>query len=580
MIEEIRGFPRHLSIHSGGFTLSADPIIETVPIEPARMEGRTIVQWDKEDLAIIGLLKVDILALGMLSAIRRTFDLIQVREPQRERLTIATVPAEDPKTYAMLQRADTVGVFQIESRAQMNMLHRLEPKCFYDLVIEVALVRPGPIVGQMVHPYLRRRRGLESSASPDPRLDPILGRTLGVPLFQEQVMKMAIVMANFTPGEADQLRRAIGAWRSNGTIEKMGRKLQAGFLANGLPQEFVERVFKQIKGFAEYGFPESHAASFGLIAYASSYLKCHYPGEFACALLNSQPMGFYASHTIIEDVKRHGVRVLPVHPNISNWECSMEHEPGSQNFALRLGFRIVNGLGKADFEKFRKIREQKLFESLVDFLYRTHFPPRVLNRLALAGAFDSFGVERREALWEILAVHSTPPSVAVTSDQLDFFQQLAEATVDMQPEFRPLSSFKKVQSEFEAFGLSARAHPMSALRQNLKTIPPTTTDTIKRTTAGRVVRLAGLVIARQRPQTAKGTVFATMEDEFGFTDLLLREEIVTKYSDTFINEPFLVIRGKVQRDRGAVNIIVDDVKPLFGQAVGQQVLRTTSYDFR
>jgi len=579
MVEEIHGFPRHLSIHSGGFTLSADPIIETVPIEPARMEGRTIVQWDKEDLAVIGLLKVDILALGMLSAIRRTFDLIQIREPGREKLTIANIPPEDPKTYAMLQVADTVGVFQIESRAQMNMLHRLEPKCFYDLVVEVALVRPGPIVGQMVHPYLRRRRGLESSASPDPRLDPILGRTLGVPLFQEQVMKMAIVMANFTPGEADQLRRAIGAWRSNGTIEKMGKKLKEGFLANGLPLEFVERVFKQIKGFAEYGFPESHAASFALIAYASSYLKCHYPGEFACALLNSQPMGFYSSHTIIEDAKRHGVHVLPVHPNISGWECVMEKINAAAP-ALRLGFRIVNGLGETDFEKFRDIREQKSFDSFLDFLYRTHLPPRVLNRLALAGAFDSFGIERRDALWEILAVHSTPSvNSQQTGSQMDFFQVLAEATSASQPQFRPLSSFKKIQAEFEAFGLSVHGHPMGALRKILKAVPPTTTAAVKQTTSGRVVRLAGLVIARQRPQTAKGTVFATIEDEFGFTDLMLREEVYKKFSDVFVSEPFLVIRGKVQRDRGAVNILVDTVSPLFGQPTGQEILRTTSYDF-
>ena len=333
--DEIRGFPRHLSIHSGGFTLSAEPIIETVPIEPARMEGRTIVQWDKEDLSIIGLLKVDVLALGMLSALRKTIDLVNATG---KNLTLATIPAEDPMTYSMIQKGDTVGVFQIESRAQMSMLKRLLPKTFYDLVIEVAIVRPGPIVGQMVHPYLRRRRGLESPRSPDPRMEPILERTLGVPLFQEQVMKIAIVMAGFTPGEADELRRAIGAWRSSGSIEKIGRRLQDGLLKSGLPEEFVQRLFLQIQGFAEYGFPESHASSFALLAYASSYLKCHYPAEFLCALVNSQPMGFYANHTLIDDAKRHGAQVLPIDPHLSGWDCKMEQG------AVRLGFRVVSGI--------------------------------------------------------------------------------------------------------------------------------------------------------------------------------------------------------------------------------------------
>ena len=579
LMEQIRGFPRHLSIHSGGFTLSADPIIETVPIEPARMEGRTIVQWDKEDLATIGLLKVDILALGMLSALAKTFELVRARE----NLTIATIPAEDPKTYLMLQKADTVGVFQIESRAQMNMLHRLLPKCFYDLVIEVALVRPGPIVGQMVHPYLKRRRGLESSASPDPRLEPILGRTLGVPLFQEQVMKIAIVMAGFTPGEADQLRRAIGAWRSNGTIEKMGRKLMAGLLANGLPRDFVERVFKQIKGFAEYGFPESHAASFALLAYASAYLKCHYPAEFACALLNSQPMGFYSPHTIIEDVKRHGVSVLPVDPNCSERDCSL------QEGSLRLGFRVVHGLSDAEVTRILEERARRPFGSSSDFILRSKLSLRALNTLALGDAFSQFGCDQRTALWQVLA-HRYLSRVAKASAQLDLFDSIgvsscASSAADNAEtgfRFKPLSPFEAVQADYDSYGLSVRGHPMGALRKIAgRKVPPTTTGNVKRAVGGQTARLAGLVIARQRPSTAMGSVFATLEDEEGFVDLLLHENVYENYRDVFSNSPFIVVTGRVQRDRGAVTVVVQNVKPLLPEFDPEETrLRASSRDFR
>ncbi|OFZ19680.1 MAG: hypothetical protein A2X94_16620 [Bdellovibrionales bacterium GWB1_55_8] len=576
LIEEILGFPRHLSIHSGGFTLSADPIIETVPIEPARMEGRTIVQWDKDDLATIGLLKVDILALGMLSALAKTFEMVR----PREQLTIATIPPEDPKTYAMLQRADTVGVFQIESRAQMNMLHRLQPQHFYDLVIEIALVRPGPIVGQMVHPYLRRRRGLESSASPDPRLEPILGRTLGVPLFQEQVMKMAVTLADFTPGESDQLRRAIGAWRSSGTIERLGRKLMDGLLRNGLPKEFVDRVFEQIKGFAEYGFPESHSASFALIAYASSYLKCHYPAEFACALVNSQPMGFYSTHTIIEDVKRHGVRILPLDPNLSDWDCSIERKAGKS--ALRLGFRIVSGMGEADARNLFEERKKGPFTGLGDFLSRLDLPPRVLHALAMGEAFACFGCNQRNALWEILARRNLREPG--TAEQLDFLQLMhsSEGASDSRSKmnFRSLSEFEAIQSDHRSFGLSLRGHPLAAIRKTAgRKFPPTTTTHIKRTPAGRGVRIAGLIIARQRPQTAKGVVFATLEDEEGFVDLMLHKQVVEKFSDIFLNDPFLVVSGRVERDRGAVNVIVRRVESLSNVVEGSQ-FRGKSRDFK
>lgn len=538
--KELYGFPRHLSIHSGGFTLSADPIIETVPIEPARMEGRTIVQWDKEDLAAIGLLKVDILALGMLTAIRKTLDLVR---PKKE-YSLSTIPTEDPETYRMIRAGDTIGVFQIESRAQIQMLKRLLPENFYDLVIEVAIVRPGPIMGEMVHPYLRRRRGEESSQSPDPRLEPILSRTLGVPLFQEQVMKMAIHLAGFTPGEADELRRAIGAWRSSGSIEKMGKRLVEGLIKSGLSQEFVERIFKQIQGFSEYGFPESHAASFALLAYISSYLKCHYPAEFTCALINSQPMGFYSNHTLIETAKRHGVVILPVQPNLSEWDCTLEGE------ALRIGWRVVQGLGEADACLLVEEREKRPFLSLPDFLARTHLRLNVLSTLAIGDAFTCFGLSQREALWEILACRAQAPifSGLGTGEQMNLFQ--------------PLTDYQAIRWDFSSYGLSARGHPIQAIRKLLSQFPPTTTDTARRAPHGRVTRVAGMVIARQRPQTGKGTVFATLEDEFGVVDLILHAGIYEKYESVFVSEPFLVASGQIQRDKEAVNLIVRDVQPL------------------
>jgi error-prone DNA polymerase len=558
-----------LSIHSGGFTLSADPIIETVPIEPARMEGRTIVQWDKEDLATLGLLKVDILALGMLTALRKTMDLVNGQggehcrtKPGFQSLTLATIPAEDVRTYRMIQRADTVGVFQIESRAQMSMLRRLLPRTFYDLVVQVAIVRPGPIVGEMVHPYLRRRRGLEPSLSPDPRLEPILGRTLGVPLFQEQVMKMAITMAGFTPGEADELRRAIGAWRSSGTIEKMGIKLRDGLLRSGLPEEFVQRVFQQIQGFAEYGFPESHAASFALLAYASSYLKCHYPVQFTCALINSQPMGFYSVSTLIEDAKHHGVKVLPLNPNHSDWDCTIE------NGALRVGWRVVQGVGETAALRIVEERGVRSFASLPDFLARTALPTAVLHRLAIGDAFESFGLDRRQALWEILGFWARKREQS--APQLDLFHlpQVLTAAQAQAPasRFKELSPWQAIQADHAVYGLSVQGHPMGALRRELghkiPALKTMTSQKLRREPAGKPVRVVGMVIIRQRPPTAKGTAFATLEDEGGFIDLILKKEIMDKYKPVFLENVFLVVSGRVQRDGEMVNVIVNELRGL------------------
>jgi error-prone DNA polymerase len=561
--DEIQGFPRHLSIHSGGFTLSADPIIETVPIEPARMEGRTIVQWDKEDLACIGLLKVDILALGMLTALQKTFLL--VGGPRRP--SLAEIPPDDSATYAMIQRADTVGTFQIESRAQMSMLGRLLPASFYDLVIQVAIVRPGPIVGQMVHPYLKRRRGEESSKSPHPKLDDILERTLGVPLFQEQVMKIAIVMAGFTPGEADELRRAIGAWRSTGSIEKLGKRLMSGLLANGLPQEFVDRLFKQVQGFAEYGFPESHAASFALIAYASAYLKCHHPAEFACGLLNSQPMGFYSSHTIVEDAKRHGVRILPVDPCVSEWDYTLE------NHSLRVGLRAVNGLGRADAERIVAERRARPFAGLPDFLSRVRIRPDTLFRFAMGEGFACFGISQRDSLWEILRYRELlrPESERAPGEggtQLSLFSRpefaAAERSSAGASAFAGLGAYETIRADYDAYGLSVRGHPMTVLRRSIpSSFSSTTTQTVRRAASGSAVRLAGLIIARQRPPTAKGTAFATLEDEDGILDCILQKRIFEKYEHVFRAYPFLVLSGKIQREANTVNLIVRHVERFF-----------------
>jgi error-prone DNA polymerase len=552
LAEELEGFPRHLSIHSGGFTLSADALIETVPIEPARMEGRTIVQWDKDDLDAIGLLKVDVLSLGMLTAVRKALDLIPGKP-----LTFATIPTEDAPTYEMIKKADTIGTFQIESRAQMSMLPRLLPTTFYDLVVQVAIVRPGPIQGGMVHPFLRRRKGLEPPDVPDPRLEPILGRTLGVPIFQEQVMKIAIVMAGFTPGEADELRRAIGAWRSSGSIDRMGRKLLQGLLANGIPREWADRIFRQIQGFAEYGFPESHAASFALIAYASAYLKRHYPAQFACALVNSQPMGFYSVHTILDDAKRHGVELRPVHPDRSEWDCALE------DGAIRLGWRVVHGMARAEADALVAARP---FRDLTDFLSRTRLRSNVLHTLAMGDAFACFGLDQRHALWEILAYDRQPNLFSKTAGprQLGLFQ--------------PLDAAGSIEADYRSFGLSVRGHPMQALRARFGRLPGLSSPEIRAARAGRTVEACGLIIVRQRPHTAKGVVFATLEDEHGFIDLILHKPVFEKFHEVFTTHPLLVARGRVQRDGDAVSILVGHVRSI-GDASARDAM-PAGHDFR
>jgi error-prone DNA polymerase len=548
--EEMEDFPRHLSIHSGGFTLSADPIVEIVPVEPATMEGRTIIQWDKYDLDILGLLKIDVLALGMLSALRRGLDLLG-----RE---LHEIPADDRKTYAMIQRADTIGTFQIESRAQMAMLPRLKPANFYDLVVEVALVRPGPIVGKMVHPYLKRRRG-EPYTLPHPALVDILGRTFGVPIFQEQVMKIAIALAGFTPGEADRLRKAIGAWRSSGSIDEMGRKLKAGLERAGVPEDFSARIFEQIQGFAEYGFPESHAASFALLAYASCWMKCHHPAEFLVAMLNSQPLGFYAPHTLVDDAKRHGVRVHPVSIARSDWEAKLE------DGGVRIGFNQVVGMGEKDWEPIARARARRPFTGFRDFIARltdeAGRPPRrkVLRALAIGDAFRELGLNQREALWRTLEADALAGADLFTREE-------AQAELFSKVEMEEMGGYEAVLSDYRSLGMSARGHPMEWIRKRMRgprhaRLAEMNSQRAKQAPNGRRLSVPGLSLILQRPPTAHGTAFATLEDEFGFLDLVLRAEVFPQVKEVMSEEPFVIVSGELQRDGLAASLVVSEVKP-------------------
>jgi error-prone DNA polymerase len=547
VVEAIRGFPRHLSIHSGGFTLSSDPIDTLVPIEPATMEGRTIIQWDKYDLDILRLLKIDVLALGMLSAIRKNLEMVG--------LELHEVPVEDQKTYDMICRADTIGVFQIESRAQMSMLPRLRPRTFYDLVVEVALVRPGPIVGNMVHPYLRRRRGLEKVNLPDPRLIPILGRTYGVPIFQEQVMKMAVMLAGFTPGEADRLRKAIGAWRSQGSIDEMGEKLRNGLSRAGIPDDFANVIFEQIKGFSEYGFPESHAASFALLTYVSSYLKCHYPAAFLCALLNSQPMGFYSPHSLVDDAKRHGVRVLSVSVQESQWDCTLV-----DTHTVRLGLRYVKGIRESSAREMIEVRNRGPFLGFHDFVSRVDLDFRSLRGLAMSGGFEGFRISVREALFMVLS----------QQDEL-FDVEGAQSELFPRTLLPVMSREEAVIQDYRSLGLSARGHPMLFLRERLQCHPryrkhsQQTAQSVKQMKNGTFVTVPGLSVVLQRPPTAKGTAFATLEDETGVLDLILHREVFQQYRETIREEAFFWVKGVLQRDGDAAQVVVKRLEPIFSE---------------
>ncbi|MBI1382516.1 MAG: DNA polymerase III subunit alpha [Planctomycetaceae bacterium] len=550
---EIEDFPRHLSIHPGGFLLGHEPVNTLVPIEPATMEGRTVIQWDKDDVEALGLFKVDLLALGALTHLHRTFDLIQ--KHRGIELSMATIPADDTETFDEICRGDTVGVFQIESRAQMAMLPRLKPRTYYDLVIEVSIVRPGPITGGMVHPYLRRRNGEEPVLYPHPCLEPVLAKTLGVPLFQEQVMRLAVVAADYTPGEADQLRRDMAAWRKSGRIEHHRERLVSRMQQKGIAVEFAERVFEQIRGFGEYGFPESHAASFALISYAGAYLRRHFRTEFTCGLLNAQPMGFYSVATIVEDAKRHGVRFLPVDVQRSAWDAVLEEG------AIRMGLRLVKHLGAADGERIEAARAKAPFVDLVDFQRRARPSAAAGESLAQAGALDSLcavpegkaGRARRKALWASLLDLEPKEGVAGLHQG-----QLFDDEVPAEAAFAPLDGAQVVAWDHLSSGHSVRAHAMAPLRALLAAKGFPDARTLCSQKDGKRVRYAGLVICRQRPGTAGGITFMTLEDETGFVNLIVRPDVYTRQKVLLSTQAFLGVRGRLQKKDGVAHVIAAD----------------------
>jgi error-prone DNA polymerase len=547
--------------------LTQGPLCEIVPIENASMPGRTVIEWDKDDLDALGILKVDCLALGMLTAIRKGFDLVE-RQYGRT-LTLATIPAEDSAVYEMIQRADTVGVFQIESRAQMSMLPRLKPECFYDLVIEVAIVRPGPIQGDMVHPYLRRRAGLEPIEFPDDRIRAVLEKTKGVPLFQEQAMRLAIVAAGFTADEADQLRRAMAAWKRKGGLTPFRDKLVIGMTRNGYSAEFAERVYRQIQGFGEYGFPESHAASFALLVYASAWLKCYYPAVFVAALLNSQPMGFYAPAQLVRDAKQHGVEVRPVDVNHSEWNCTLEPDQSGQ--ALRLGFRMVSGLPRAAVDAIVNARGNHLFASLEEFARRTGLRNAARSRLSRADAFGSLKLRRRQALWCSLPNQRVMP---LFDDPGNGFMEHSEEPLVELPEPTPLA---EVVADYRTVGLSLKDHPMRFVRPMLHRLRVAKASDLAVLPVNKRVKVAGLVLLRQRPSTAKGITFVTLEDESGHANLIVRPEVWERYHQTARTASAMIAQGKLQRQDSVIHVLVTRLENLSRLLAN---LETQSRDFR
>jgi error-prone DNA polymerase len=616
-VNEIIGFPRHLSQHVGGMVMTQGPLCEMVPIENAAMEDRTVIEWDKDDLDELGILKVDCLCLGMLTAIHKCFNL--VREHCGRELTLATVPKEDPDVYDMICRADTIGVFQIESRAQMSMLPRLKPRRFYDLVIEVAIVRPGPIQGNMVHPYLRRRAGEEQEAYPNDAIRQVLAKTLGVPIFQEQAMRLAVVAAGFTPGEADQLRRAMAAWRRPGLIDQFRKKLLDGMRANNLPEEFAQRVYRQIEGFGEYGFPESHAASFALLVYVSAWLKHHYPAAFAAAMINSQPMGFYAPAQLVRDARDHGVAVRPVDVNFSRWDCTLEQgEPASminqddfgfrivdcglkktnpQSPFLRLGLRMIGGLRETHGKLIEQVRTDGLFTSIDNFARRTGLGRAVIKRLAEADAFGSVGAGRRLALWHALGQEKKQRSMPLfapeenedckmqNAKQASAINNLNFAICNLQssivPALPPMQLYEEVVADYRTAGLSLRAHPISFYRDQLERLGITPARQLVDLKNDALVRVAGLVLLRQRPGTAKGITFVTLEDETGTVNLVVHQHTWDRYYRIARRAPAWIAHGHIQTTTESFAPVIHVVVARL-EALGEQLRRldVKSRDFR
>lgn len=541
---QMMGFPRQLGQHTGGFVVTQGKLTDLCPILNARMENRTNIEWNKDDIDALGFLKVDVLALGMLTCIRKAFDLCKLHYGLD--LTLANIPQDDPAVYAMIAVADTMGLFQVESRAQMAMQPRMVVKCFYDIVKIIALVRPGPIQGDMVHPYLRRRNGEEEITYPSKELEEILSRTLGIPLFQEQAMKIAIVAAGFTPAEADELRRSMATFKFKGLVNKFEKKLIDGMTANGYEEEYAKKIFKQLEGFGSYGFPESHAASFALLVYVSAWLKCYYPDVFATALLNSQPMGFYQPAQIVIDAQNHKVDIRPIDINLSQWDNVLEEKAGKY-FAMRLGFRQIKGIREEDIQVL--VDKRGSGYTSITQLSDAGISQATVELLTDADAFRSLNLDRREALWEVPTLSDKP---------IELFEgQPSESTKEQQIELPFMSLGEHVVQDYSSVGLSLKAHPVSIIREQLSLLRILSTNELNtNTVAGNFVKVAGLVLVRQRPGTAGGVCFITIEDETGFTNLVVFEKLFDQYRKEILNAKLLMVEGRVQREGIVVHVIV------------------------
>jgi error-prone DNA polymerase len=594
------GFPRHLSQHPGGFVLTEDRLDDLVPIEPAAMINRQVIEWDKDDIDALRFMKVDVLGLGMLGCLRRAFDLL--RKHNGKNLDLATIPPEDPATYAMIRKADTLGTFQIESRAQMSMLPRLKPRTFYDIVIQVAIVRPGPIQGDMVHPYLRRREGLETVEYPTPELRRVLEKTLGVPLFQEQAMQVAIVCAGFTPGEADQLRRSMATFKFTGGVSHFRDKMISGMIERGYTREFAEQTFSRIEGFGSYGFPESHAASFALIAYASAWLKCHHPDVFCCALLNAQPMGFYAPAQIVRDAEQHGVEVRPVCVNSSVWDCTLKQGPGHLNphraatggphrlvlgraegpghdekgrlTAVRLGFRMIKGLAADHADAIIAARATP-YKSIPDLHRRAAVPVAALERLAEADSFRALKLDRRQAVWAIRGL---------SDHRLPLFDHADSETNEPAVSLPVMSKGRQVVEDYRSVGLSLRDHPVAFLRATLNERRIARCADLARWRDGARLTVAGIVLVRQRPGSARGVLFVTIEDETGHANLIVWPSVFERQRRVLLSARMLACRGKLQKEGEVIHVIADEITDLSAllRSVGDETrgMRVATRDFR
>ncbi len=588
LVREILGFPRHLSQHVGGFVISQGPLAQLVPVENASMPERTVIQWDKDDLEALGLLKVDVLGLGMLTAIRKAMAVASEygASQQEPALTLQRIPVEDPDTYAMLQRGDSVGVFQVESRAQMSMLPRLKPACFYDLVVEVAIVRPGPIQGDMVHPYLRRRQGIEPVSYPSAAVEKVLSRTLGIPIFQEQVIELAMVAAGFSAGEADQLRRAMAAWKRKGGLMPFEQKLIDGMLARGHDRAFAERVFRQIQGFGEYGFPESHAASFALLVYVSAWLKCHKPAAFYCGLLNSLPMGFYSPSQLIQDARRHGIEVLAVDVQHSQWDHYLDHSAAAGNApgqepALRLGLRLVKGLDENSADR---IAAGTPYHSAADLMQRASLNRQKSEFLARAGALRSLSGHRHQAHWDIAGSQAALPLTQYSNPQAADQPNAEREVINDEVQLPAPSVGEEVLADYRYLSLSLGPHPLTLLRHRLPGKPTTPAADLEHCRHGQFVRVAGLVTGRQRPGTATGVLFVTLEDQTENINVVVWATVLERYRAELLQGQLLLVRGVVEREASVIHVVagvVEDHSHLLkqlGSKADQQPFR--SRDFR